>query len=135
MANDKEIIRKLLKIAENQQKIITKLAQDMGGEHSSPDMAPMGDSGASPMSGKGDSNEKAAAVLKANFSKIKNLNLKNVSVTGMETSNPKVEVAADGPGATPSNVTGMSIEYFLYQMKAPDISLNGKPVMVKGKSA
>jgi predicted O-linked N-acetylglucosamine transferase (SPINDLY family) len=28
MANDKEIIRKLLKIAENQQKILTKLAQN-----------------------------------------------------------------------------------------------------------
>jgi len=127
MANDKEIIRKLLKIAENQQKIITKLAQDMGGEHSSPDASQMGTSG--------DSNEKAAAVLKQNFKKIKDLNVKNVTVSGMETSNPKVEVMADGTGATPQNVTGMSIEYFLYQMKAPDISLNGKPVMVKGKSA
>lgn len=32
MASDKEIIKKLLKIAENQQKIITKLAQDAGVE-------------------------------------------------------------------------------------------------------
>lgn len=132
MANEKEIIKRLLKIAENQQKIITKLAQDAGGESSNPDAATGG--GAQPMSGKGDSNEKAAAVLKANFSKIKNMVLKNVSVTGMETSNPKVEVAAEGAGATPNNVTGMAIEYFLYQMKAPDIALNGKPVMSRGKT-
>lgn len=30
MSNDKEVIKKLLSIAEKQQKIITKLAQDMG---------------------------------------------------------------------------------------------------------
>lgn len=36
MASDKEIIKKLLKIAENQQKIITKIAQDMGGAGAEP---------------------------------------------------------------------------------------------------
>lgn len=36
MANDKEIIRKLIKIADNQQKIINKLAQQIGTAPASP---------------------------------------------------------------------------------------------------
>jgi hypothetical protein len=135
MTTDKEIIAKLVKIAEKQQKIINKLAQmPPAPPPTTPTPAPAPPAADPLSSGSDDANTRAANVLKSNYKKVLNLNVQNVKVSDMDKSSPQVEVVADGAGATAQNVNRMSIEYFLFQMKRPTITLNGNVIMQAGRA-
>ena len=120
--DSKKIIEKLIKIAENQQKIINKLAQQATPEPRSPtSSAP---AGAAPMAG-GDPNkameDKIKATLGQLFGKHPGFKLVSCVVTGADSPRPdaKLEVAGADPGAVRRTVT----ETFLLDNKAATVNV------------
>lgn len=119
----KEVIQKLIKIAENQQKIINKLAQAIEGG-SGQELAAGSSSGtgsATAVEG-GDPNKKAEGVCRANLAKLPGFKLESVTVTGMEGNRP--QVAIKGTGGTEASIKGMCVEYFLNNLKIPTFVIN-----------
>jgi hypothetical protein len=120
MSNEKEIIKKLIRIAENQQKIINKLAEEVG----MPAAEPLAGGAASGggVEGGNDPNKKAEGVCKANLAKLPGFKLQSVTVSGMEGNKPVVAIT--GSGASEAAVKGMCVEYFLNQLKIPQFQVS-----------
>jgi hypothetical protein len=104
--DSKKIIEKLFKIAENQQKIINKLAQT----------APVAGAGA----------DRAMEVkLKANFQRLlPHFKVSNVRVDGMNDAHPEAHV--EGEGAEAGQVKGIVTETFLLNNRVPVVYYNGQ---------
>jgi len=120
MASDKEIIKKLLKIAENQQKIITKLAQDMG---TAPEALSGGSSGGSaPQAG----TDLAGAIKGALRKLFPKMVVKSLEVKDSDGSRPSLTMMADN--APPDSALGPTLtEQFLLRNKIPSsLMVNGK---------
>jgi hypothetical protein len=118
MANDKEVIKKLLKIAENQQKIITKLAQTMAeGE-------PLA---AGPGSGGSVEGGGLAGAIKGALHKLfPKMVVKTLEVKDEAGSRPSLTMMAEN--APPDSALGPTlVEQFLLRNKIPtSILVNGK---------
>jgi hypothetical protein len=114
MANDKEVIKRLLKIAENQQKIITKLAQGLEAEPLA--AGPSGGSGVEAGSLAGS----IKAALKSIFPKML---VKSLEVSNAEGSRPSLTMTVD---QVPSGLGPTLTEQFLLKGKIPtSLLVNG----------
>ena len=117
MANDKEVIKRLLKIAENQQKIITKLAQTMaGGEELA----------AGPGGGSVEGGGLANAIKGALHKLFPKMVVKSLEVKDEGSSRPSLVMMADNP--PPDSSLGPTLtEQFLLRSKIPSsLMVNGK---------
>lgn len=128
--DSKKVFEKLFKIAENQQKILMKLAQQAPGA-SAPAGAPAPGGGQSSVSPK---DKKLEAVVRSNLARLlgKSLNVKRVHVVGSESGRPEVHIDGEGT-ASPQQVGGATVEAFLYEGTVPTIYFNGQVVSQPGK--
>ena len=121
MANEKEVIKRLLKIADNQQKIINKLAQAVGVDAEGLTTGPDG--------GGVEAGTDMAASIKASLRKIfPRMVVKNVEVLNQESTRPSLNMVAEN---TPSNnqLVPTLVEQFLLKNKIlSSIVVNGKQI-------
>ena len=121
MSDNKQVLKKLLKIAENQQKIIRKLAQDMVQPQATPEANPVTSAFA-----------KIETQIKANLAKaFPQMKVNTLSVTSSgQTNKVKVDLTAENV-LDAKKVKGVVFDAVL---NASSYSLNADPVVVNGQA-